>query len=72
MRTRQPRPYPTQLSRQAGFPARQPVSVYRLHGWTLSGYVVDHIVPLKRDGADDPSNMQWQGKVEAKAKDRID
>ena len=34
------------------------------------GYVVDHIVPLKRGGADAPANMQWQTKAEAKAKDR--
>src|ERR1039457_2418340 len=27
---------------------------------TCPGYVVDHVVPLKRDGADEPSNMQWQ------------
>ena len=34
------------------------------------GYVVDHIVPLKRGGADAPSNMQWQTVAEAKAKDK--
>ena len=36
------------------------------------GYVVDHIVPLKRGGADLPSNMQWQTVEEAKAKDRVE
>lgn len=34
------------------------------------GYVVDHTVPLKRGGTDAPSNMQWQTKDAAKAKDR--
>jgi hypothetical protein len=34
------------------------------------GYVIDHIVPLKRGGADNPENMQWQTKAEASAKDR--
>ncbi len=36
------------------------------------GYVVDHINPLKRGGADDPGNMQWQTKAAAKAKDKIE
>jgi hypothetical protein len=36
------------------------------------GYVIDHIKPLKRGGADDPSNMEWQTKEQAKAKDKIE
>jgi hypothetical protein len=36
------------------------------------GYVVDHITPLKRGGADGPSNMQWQTKEAAKAKDKTE
>lgn len=34
------------------------------------GYVIDHVTPLKRGGADAPSNMQWQTTAEAKAKDK--
>ncbi len=36
------------------------------------GYTVDHIVPLKRGGADRPENMQWQTTQAAKAKDRTE
>ena len=36
------------------------------------GYVVDHVVALKRGGADAPSNMQWQTTAAAKAKDRVE
>ena len=37
---------------------------------TCPGYVVDHVVPLKRGGMDAPDNMQWQTKQAAKEKDR--
>lgn len=36
------------------------------------GYVIDHIDPLKRGGADAPSNMQWQTKEQAKEKDKTE
>lgn len=34
------------------------------------GYVIDHIKALACGGADDPSNLQWQTREDAKAKDR--
>jgi len=34
--------------------------------------VIDHVVALKRGGADAPSNMQWQTVQAAKAKDKIE
>lgn len=39
---------------------------------TCKGYVIDHIVPLKRGGSDSPGNMQWQTTTEAKAKDKVE
>lgn len=37
-----------------------------------AGYVVDHITPLKRGGADRPENMQWQTTAAAKLKDKTE
>jgi len=34
------------------------------------GYIIDHIQALDCGGADHPSNMQWQTKADAKAKDK--
>jgi hypothetical protein len=34
--------------------------------------VVDHVIALKRGGADAPGNMQWQTVAAARAKDRIE
>ena len=36
------------------------------------GYVIDHVIALKRGGADDPTNMQWQSVEEARAKDKVE
>ncbi len=36
------------------------------------GWVVDHVVPLKRGGLDHPANMQWQTVEAAKAKDQVE
>ncbi len=47
-----------EFMRRTGYPNGRP------------GYIVDHIIPLKRGGVDAPSNMQWQTDEEAKAKDK--
>ena len=39
---------------------------------TCPGYVVDHLVPLRRGGGDSSDNLQWQTVAEAKAKYRVE
>ena len=36
------------------------------------GYVIDHVKPLKRGGADRPGNMQWQTTEAARQKDKVE
>ena len=36
------------------------------------GFVIDHITPLKRNGADTPCNMQWQTTEDAKEKGKTE
>jgi len=36
------------------------------------GFVIDHVIALKRGGPDDPANMQWQTVAAARAKDRVE
>lgn len=36
------------------------------------GYVVDHVIPLCAGGPDEPANMQWQTREQAREKDKIE
>ena len=41
-----------------------------LHRLPCKGWVIDHVKPLACGGADDPSNLQWQTREDAKIKDK--
>ena len=61
----------SRVAREA-FQCQTPCPSTGLGQGACPGYVVDHIVPLKRGGADLPENMQWQTDEEAKAKDKVE
>lgn len=57
---------------KAAFEREQPCPSTGLSRGACPGYVIDHIVALKRGGADAPCNMQWQTLEDAKAKDAVE
>jgi 5-methylcytosine-specific restriction endonuclease McrA len=59
-------------SARHAFRELHPCPATGLTAGSCPGYVVDHVVPLKRGGADSPENMQWQSTAEVKAKDRVE
>ena len=66
--------YHTQRNRaeRDAFMREHPCPSTGKRGGACPGYVVDHVVPLKRGGPDSPSNMQWQTTEAGKAKDRVE
>jgi hypothetical protein len=60
------------IRRPARVPAAPSMPATGSTAGSCPGYVVDHVVRLKRGGPDDPTNMQWQSVEDAKAKDRIE
>ena len=57
---------------RAAFKREHPCPVTHMPKGPCLGYIIDHVIALKRGGADSPANMQWQTVDEAKAKDRVE
>ena len=55
---------------KAAFKREHPCPATQQPKGPCPGYIIDHVIALKRGGADSPANMQWQTVEEAKAKDR--
>jgi hypothetical protein len=65
------RPQRSTAARRA-FQAGHPCPANGHTSGACPGYVIDHVIALKRGGPDKPSNMQWQTLAAARAKDRIE
>jgi hypothetical protein len=59
-------------SARRGFRMANPCPATNSVSGACPGYVIDHIVPLKRGGLDRPDNMQWQTRAAAREKDRTE
>jgi hypothetical protein len=57
-------------SERHAFQREQPCPATGQRRGSCPGYVIDHVMPLACGGPDHRSNMQWQTKAEAWAKDR--
>ena len=57
---------------RAAFKREHPCPATHLPTGPCSGYIIDHVIALKRGGADTPANMQWHTVDEATAKDRLE
>ena len=57
---------------KAAFKAQNPCPSTGRSTGPCPGYVIDHVIALKRGGLDDPANMQWQTVEAAREKDRVE
>ncbi|HEY3423712.1 MAG TPA: hypothetical protein VGL27_02860 [Negativicutes bacterium] len=52
------------------FQKQTPCPATKSTSGSCPGFIIVHVVPLKRGGDDSPQNMQWQTVGDAKAKDK--
>jgi len=57
---------------RAAFKREHPCPATQQPKGPCPGYVIDHVIALKRGGPDTPANMQWQTVEDAKSKDRVE
>ena len=57
---------------RAAFKREHPCPATQQPTGPCPGYIIDHVIALKRGGPDTSANMQWQTVDEAKAKDRLE